>query len=395
MSEGPRSFETNAIYAPSIHYERVVYDTLRMLWRHKPLIAAVHGIALAALSVALVLVAPRYTGEAMIQLDFIREEAVAGEKVQSTAAVDAAAVVDSVARIIRSRGTASAVVSVLGLDNDPAYTRLSLPARALSSVWSVFGLPAPTPRDLAVARLMKQITVTNDPRSYLITVAVTASDPERAAGLANWVASEYLRGRLREQATEAYAVAEREMTVLSSVFGPRHPSYLSGSAKLGRLKAELAPAAQGVVAKEREAVVEATDAYAVAEREMTALSSVFGPRHPSYLNGSAKLGRLKAELAAAREGVVAEEREAVVAQDMVRFAAGQSLLPAEPVMVPSGPNTMLLFALTILTALTVGILLSLLAERGLLRWSVPLPAILRAWSPAPLAGRGWWRNSVR
>jgi uncharacterized protein involved in exopolysaccharide biosynthesis len=338
MSKGPRSFETNAIYAPSIHYERVVYDTLRMLWRHKPLIAAVHGIALAALSVALVLVAPRYTGEAMIQLDFIREEAVAGEKVQSTAAVDAAAVVDSVARIIRSRGTASAVVSVLGLDNDPAYTRLSLLARALSSVWSVFGLPAPTPRDLAVACLMKQITVTNDPRSYLITVAVTASDPERAAGLANWVASEYLRGRLREQATEAYAVAEREMTALSSVFGPRHPSYLSGSAKLGRLKAELAPA---------------------------------------------------------REGVVAEEREAVVAQDMVRFAAGQSLLPAEPVMVPSGPNTMLLFALTILTALAVGILLSLLAERGLLRWSVALPAILRAWSPAPLAGRGWWRNSVR
>jgi hypothetical protein len=228
---------------------------------------------------------------------------------------------------------------VLGLDNDPAYTHQSLPARALSSVWSVLGLPAPTPRDLAVERLMRQTTVTNDPRSYLITVAVTASDPERAAQLANWVASEYLRGRLREQAIEAYAVAEREMT---------------------------------------------------------ALSSVFGQRHPSYLNGSAKLGRLKADLAAARE-VATEEREAVAGQDMVRFAAGQSLLPAEAVMVPSGPNTMLLFALTILVALAVGILLSSLAERGLLRWSVPLPAVLRAWSPAPLAGCGlaWWRNSVR
>src|SRR6266850_2141054 len=121
-------------------FERVVYDTLRMLWRHKLLIAAVLGIALAALSVALALIAPRYTGEAMIQLDFTRNETVAGEKVQSTAAVDAASVVDSAARIIRSRGTASAVVSALGLDNDPAYTRLSLPARALSSVWSVFGL---------------------------------------------------------------------------------------------------------------------------------------------------------------------------------------------------------------------------------------------------------------
>jgi capsular polysaccharide biosynthesis protein len=367
MSKRSRSFETNAIYAPRIHYERVVYDKLRVLWRQKPLVAAVLGIALAALSVALLLIAPRYTGEAMIQLDFTRNETVAGEKVQSIAAVDAAALVGGAARIIRSRGTASAVVSVLGLDNDPAYTHQSLPARALSSVWSVLGLPAPTPRDLAVERLMRQTTVTNDPRSYLITVAVTASDPERAAQLANWVASEYLRGRLREQAIEAYAVAEREMT---------------------------------------------------------SLSSVFGPRHPSYLNGSAKLGRLKAQLAAAREGGVTEEREAVVAQDMVRFAVGQSLLPAEAVMVPSGPNTMLLFALTILAALAVGILLSSLAERGLLRWSVPLPAllrsvplpallrsiplpavlrsiplpaVLRAWSPAPLAGRGlsWWRNSVR
>jgi capsular polysaccharide biosynthesis protein len=340
MSERSMSFETKAIDAPRIHYERVVYDTLRILWSHKPLVASVLGIALAALSVALVLIPPRYTGEAMIQLDFTRNETIAGEKVQSTAAVDAAAVVDSTARIIRSRGTASAVVSVLGLDNDPAYTRLSLPARALSSFWSFLGLSVPTPRDLAVARLMRQTTVTNDPRSYLITVAVTASDPERAAQLANWVASEYLRGRLRQQAIEAYAVAEREMT---------------------------------------------------------ALSSVFGPRHPSYLNGSAKLGDLKAGLAAAREGVATEEREAVVAQDMVRFAAGQSLLPAEAVMIPSGPNAMLLFALTILAALAVGILLSLLAERGLLRWSVQLPAVLRTWSPAPLAERGlsWWRNSVR
>jgi capsular polysaccharide biosynthesis protein len=340
MSRGSGSFETNAIYAPRIHYERVVYDTLRMLWRHRPLIAAVLGIALAVLSISLALIAPRYTGEAIIKLDFTREEAVSGEKVQSTAAVDAAAVVDSAARIIRSRGTASAVVSVLELDNNPAYTRLSLPAPVLSPVRSVFGLAAPTPHDLAVARLMKQTTVTNDPRSYLITVAVTASDPQRAARLANWIVSEYLRGRLREQAIEAYAVAGREMT---------------------------------------------------------ALSSVFGPRHPSYLKGSAKLGRLQAELAASGEAMVTEEREAVVAQDMVRFAAGQSLLPAKAVTVPSGPNTMLLFALTILAALTIAILLSTLAERGLLRWSSPLPAVLWAWLPAPLAERGlsWWRNLVR
>ena len=60
-----------------------------------------------------------------------------------------------------------------------------------------------TLHDLAVTRLMKQLTNTIDPRSYLITAAVTASEPVRAARLANSIASEYLRGRLREQATEA------------------------------------------------------------------------------------------------------------------------------------------------------------------------------------------------
>jgi capsular polysaccharide biosynthesis protein len=331
--------KTNAIHAPRIHYEQVVYNKLRILWNHRFLVTAVHGVALAALSVALLLIAPSYTGEAMIQLDFTRDQTIGGEKVQSTAAVDAAAVVGGAARIIRSRAIAGAVVSVLGLDRDPAYTRLSFPARVLSPVWSVLGLPAPTPRDIAVARLMEQTKVTNDPRSYLITVAVTTSDPERAAQLANWVASEYLRGRLREQAIEAYAVAEREMNALTSVFGPRHPSYLSGSAKLARLQAALA---------------------------------------------------------AARDGVVTEEREAVIAQDMIRFAAGHSLLPAEAVMLPSGPNILLLFVLTILAALAVGVLIASLAERGLLQRSIPLPAVLRAWSPAPLAERGlsWWRNSV-
>src|SRR5215831_16319113 len=89
-----------------------------------------------ALLVALVFMAPRYTGEAIIQLDFVRNENVAGEKLQSTAAVDAAAVVDSSARNIRSRGTASAVVSALRLDNDPNYANLSLPAQALSHILS-------------------------------------------------------------------------------------------------------------------------------------------------------------------------------------------------------------------------------------------------------------------
>jgi hypothetical protein len=111
--------------------------------------------------------------------------------------------------------------------------------------------PAPSPREIAISRLMKQIMVNHDPRSYLITVAVTTSDPKRAARLANWVASEYLRGGLREQATEAYAAAEREVVGLSAVFGPRHPAYLNGLAKLERLREALDAARKGIAVAAR------------------------------------------------------------------------------------------------------------------------------------------------
>jgi capsular polysaccharide biosynthesis protein len=303
-------FETNVINAPRTHYEGIVYDALFVCWKQRLLVVRVFGAMLAVLLIALIFKAPQYTGEAVIQLDFVRNENIAGEKLQSTAAVDAAAIVDSSARIIRSRGTAGAVVAALALDNDPAYAKLSLSTWALSPIWWVLGQPASSPRDIAISRLMRQIVVTNDPRSYLITVTVTASDPKRAARLANWVASEYLRGRLREQATGDHAAAEREVV---------------------------------------------------------GLSAVLGPRHPTYLNGLAKRERLREALDSARNGIAADDREAVLSPDMIRFAAGQSLLPAEIVEAPSGPNVMLLVLLTMLAALAAGILLSLLAERGVLR----------------------------
>ncbi|MHC2335428.1 Wzz/FepE/Etk N-terminal domain-containing protein [Bradyrhizobium sp. USDA 4454] len=299
--------ETGAINAPRMHYEQAVYHALGVVWRHRRLVMGTVVVALAAFLAAFMFMAPRYTGEAVIQLDFVRNENIAGERLQSTAAVDAAAVVDSSARIIRSRGTASAVVSALRLDQDPEYTRPSRLERALSYVGQYFGAhSATTPRELAITHLMKQITVTNDPRSYLISIAVTTSNPERAASLANWVGSEYLRGRLRAQATEGYAAAERELAGLSAVLGPRHPTYLSAQAKLERLK-------QVMEGAEKDAAF--------------------------------------------------DDQHSAPAQDVVRFAAGQTLLPAEPVMIPSGPNGPLLFALTLLAALVLGGLLSLLAER--------------------------------
>ncbi len=224
-----------------IHYQGVVYDTLRTLWARSPLIAAGVAVALVLASVTLVLIGPRYTGQAVIQLNFIREEPATGTRILSTASVDATAVVDGAARIIRSPATANAVVMRLGLDNDPAFARESLSWRIFSSVRSLFGFEeiVPSNHDLAEEQLMRRITVTSDPRSYLISISVTGGDPQLAAKLANVVALEYLRGQLLQQVSDAYAAAEREMEEISAIYGVRHPVYQSEQTKLESLRLRL------------------------------------------------------------------------------------------------------------------------------------------------------------
>jgi uncharacterized protein involved in exopolysaccharide biosynthesis len=279
------------------HYEGVAYETLRILWARKSLIASVLAAALVLACLALVLIGPRYTAEAVIQLNFIREEPATGAKSLATATVDAAAVVDGAARIIRSRATAGAVVTRLALDKDSSFARQSLAWRVLASVRSGFGLAQAMPSnyDLAVNALMRRVTVTNDPRSYLISVSVTSSDPERSAGFANAVALEYLRAQLLQQVAEAYATAERELADLSSVYGALHPGYLNGRAKLVRLQ-----------------------------------------------------GRLD------------DLRDATLSEGAVRQVVGQSFVAAEKVLVPTGPNIILVLGLAAGAALAAGIWLALL-----------------------------------
>ena len=172
--------ETSQNVVPRIHYQSVVYNTLTTVWARRLLITTVLVVALTLACVALVLIGPRYTGEATIQLNFLREEPATGARSLPTASVDAMAVVDSAARIIRSRATASAVVTRLGLDKDPAFAHKSLSWRVFSSVRSGLGLEqvVPSNHDLAEEQLMRRITVTNDPRSYLILVTVAAGEPE-------------------------------------------------------------------------------------------------------------------------------------------------------------------------------------------------------------------------
>lgn len=278
------------------YYEDVARDTLGILWHQKLIIVGILLAALLLASVFLVVIGPSYTGEATIHLNFTREEPTTGTKIQPIASIDAVALVDGAARVIRSRATASAVVARLGLDKDPEFARKSNAWRVFSILRTGFGLAAvePSQRDLAVNELMQKITVASEARSYLISVAITAGDPERAAKLANAVALEYLRGQMLQQLAETQASAERELTELSSVYGARHPSYVLARTRLDTL-----------------------------QNRLTTL------------------------------------RDGPPDDDTVRLVIGQSFVAAEKTLVPSGPRIILILGLTAGAALGVGIWLAL------------------------------------
>jgi uncharacterized protein involved in exopolysaccharide biosynthesis len=285
---------------PRGYYEEVARDTLGILWHQKRLIVGILLVALSVASIALVLIGPRYSAEAMFRLNFNREEPATGPKTQSIATVEAVALVGSAAQAIRSRATANAVVARLGLDKDPDFARESTLWRVVSGVRRTLGLAGVTltPRDLAANQLMRKVTVANDPRSYLISITVTTGDPAQAATLANVVALEYLRGQMLQQLYDAQAAAERELSELSSVYGIRHPSYVLARTRLNAL-----------------------------QNRLTALRN--GPPD----------------------------------DETVRLVIGQSFVAAEKTLVPSGPPVFSILGLTAGAALSVGIWLALWLAR--------------------------------
>ncbi len=67
--------------------------------------------------------------------------------------------------------------------------------------------------------------------------------------------------------------------------------------------------------------------------------------------------------------------DASTTEDLIKLAAGYSLIPAHKVMKPSGPNVSVVLALAILAGLSLGICLARYTPVGL------IPSVLRAGVP--------------
>lgn len=221
------------------HFGKVAHDVVQLLLRRAWLVGACVVASLGIATTTVMLMGPRYTSEALIVPNFGHGMGGAGAAGGGTISVDAANLVDSAARIIKSRATADAVVAKLRLDLQSQFARRSLLATVISGLRPVLGLNrvATSSHDLAVDALMQTVDVTIEPRAYVISIAARSAQPETAARLANAVAAEYVRGQLLREATDAWLAAQGDLARVSPVYGVHHPAYIQALDRVEEMKA--------------------------------------------------------------------------------------------------------------------------------------------------------------
>ena len=292
---------------PSDQPPPIVTRARTFLWARKWLIASIAAIVMAADAFVVLLMPPVYTSQAMLELNFTREESgPTATSSRQLAPMDARALVNGAAQEISSRANASRVVSRLGLDADPKLESRSALAELVASARRTFGvdtIPLPA-HELAVDEVQHSLAVSYNTLVYVIGTSYTDRDPLKAARVANALVTEHLRGERLKELAEKRGAASRELAVLSEKFGVLHPTYIEARTRIENLEAE----------------IKAID------------------------QSEADPGKL--------------------------LLAGQYLTLAEPIMAPTGPIRSVLLALGLCASLILGILAALLAEwmGSLSRW---------------------------
>jgi Mrp family chromosome partitioning ATPase len=227
-----------------------------MLWRRRALIGSVVAAGLTTAAIYLAIVPRHYTAEAIVQLDFNRDDHVtsvptmAGTSVPASpshsssappVSVEGAALAESETRLLNSRSLARKVALRLGLNEavqDPA--EYSVLQRFISHLRATF-LPEYQVDDRvekAAIDLGRHLNVVTAPRSYVMSVSFTAKAPEQAALIANTFVDEYFKVKASQSLLKREETAREQVVSLSSVYGTKHPALMAAKANLDSIEQE-------------------------------------------------------------------------------------------------------------------------------------------------------------
>ncbi|HEY7644720.1 MAG TPA: Wzz/FepE/Etk N-terminal domain-containing protein [Hyphomicrobiales bacterium] len=212
----------------------VLHAALGCLWRRKLLVGAIVAAVIALGLVALFVMPKTYTAEAYIRGGFAASIAVAkddeGSRNAPAISLDLSRVIETQSRLMESQDLARRVVQQLGLEQ--------LRPELSQSHWlpNPFRGNAPSTQadeiDRAATQLLRGLSVTSDPRTYMIEVLYTAREPALADVIANAFVAEFLRSSrlqaLSLQRSSAAAALSRQL----AIFGDKHPRVVKAEMQL-------------------------------------------------------------------------------------------------------------------------------------------------------------------
>lgn len=182
--------------------------SLSTLWQRRGLIGAIVAGSTAFAVVALQVIDPRYSAEALIALNTRASstEQVLTTKPTVSSPPLATVMVSTEKDILESRELAAKVVDALALDQDPEFNQRLAPSvlpRELQPAWNDFkrflrgGAPEKDARTLTLDTVMERLSVKNGADSFAIRLGFESEDPRKAALVSNAFADLYIH-RQRE-----------------------------------------------------------------------------------------------------------------------------------------------------------------------------------------------------
>ncbi len=339
---------------------REIFSVLR---RRIKLIAGTVFIGAGIVLIYLLLATPLYTATTSILLDPNKKNILDVEAVVSGLGSDRAAIQSEV-ELIRSLSLAKRVVAELRLDRDPEFGgKASASGSLFSTIGSWLGFSSAEEKDALadpenrektlnriISRFSNGMKVKRVRSTYVLAVSFTSRDPEKAARIANQIASSYLvdqleakyevtkratdwlnqrLGKLREnvrkseklvelykarynlQSTDGQTLDERQMAKLNeqlilarALTAEKRAKFeqVNKLLKAGKSTSSLAAVLQsGVISKLRAQQAEVG-------RRLAELTTRYGGRHPKVVNVRAERRDIANQIAAEVKRIIANLR---------------------------------------------------------------------------------------
>lgn len=216
----------------------VLRAALASLWQRKLLVGAIVASTIVLGIVALKAMPASYRAEAYIRGGFSALDAVSKDakdeetKSSPSISLDLSRVIETQSRLLESQDLARKVAQQVGIER--------LRPEMSEAHWLSAAANAEEDKiDRAASMLLSRLSVTTDPRTYMIEVSYTASDPALAAVVTNTFVTEFLRASRLQTLSLQRSLAAATLTKQLAIFGDKHPKAIKAKMRLSAADEEL------------------------------------------------------------------------------------------------------------------------------------------------------------